>query len=287
MKSALDVFLLDCESRRLTEETLDFYGRCIRPFVEYCATKGVTDVTDVTASHVRSFLISLEKKELSGSTQHAYARSLRAWFNFLVREEWLSRTPMKNVAMPKREQRVMEALTEDQVKALLSVCRTLRDEAMLLFLVDSGVRITELVELNVEDVDLQMGTVIVLRGKGRKERQVYIGVKTRKALSRYLMGRKKSGSGPLFLSFNTDERLTRRGAALILKRMGAATGIHVSPHMLRRTFALWSLRSGMNIYVLQRLMGHSDLGTLKRYLRLSEADDAEASRKHGAVDRLL
>lgn len=163
-----------------------------------------------------------------------------------------------------------------------------RDRAIVLCLLDTGCRASEFVALSVGDVDTAAGAVMVRRGKGGKDRTVYLGVQARKALLRYLATRQAPApSLPLWVTIRGG-RLTREGLRTLLRRLGERAEVeHCHPHTFRRTFALWSLRAGMNIYALRVLMGHADLAMLRRYLALVETDLQDAHRRHGPVDSYL
>jgi site-specific recombinase XerD len=196
---------------------------------------------------------------------------------------------MRKVKMPRLDKDIPPAFTPDDVHKLLQTCKTARDSAIVLCLLDSGCRAAEFVALNVGDIDLKTGTVAIRQGKGRKDRTAFLGTKARKALVRYAMERgRPAPNEPLWLSESTRERLTDFGLRQALERIARRAEVeNCHPHTFRRTFALWSLRAGMNIYALQAIMGHSDLTILRRYLALVEEDLQEAHRKHGAVDNML
>jgi integrase/recombinase XerD len=156
-------------------------------------------------------------------------------------------------------------------------------------LLDTGLRASELCAVNVGDVDTRAGTILVKKGKGRKERTVFMGARTGRQVAR-LLGQMEhpAPTAPLIVSTGSGRRLTYSGLGHIMARLRERTEIaHLSAHTFRRTFAIWSLRSGMSIYHLQRLMGHADIGTLKHYLGLIEADLQTAHAEHGPVDHGL
>ena len=144
---------------------------------------------EVRPLHVRSYLVVHQDAGLSDYTVHAAARSLRAYFNFGVHEELLPVSPMANVGMPKVNQRVVRAFTPEEVQRLLAACACQRDRLILIFLLDTGLRSTELLALNGADVDAQTGVVSVWKGKGKKDRVTYLGAKTRKLLLRFYLER--------------------------------------------------------------------------------------------------
>lgn len=287
--AALDLFELENRARRYTPATLDFYAWRLRPFAAWCTTRGVTRLADVTPALLRAYLVHLQERNLATHTVHGHARALRAWLRFCVREELLLQSPMAKVAMPKLPKRILPALTLDDVRRLVAACETERDHAAILFLLDTGVRAAEFVALNGGDVDLKLGTVRVVQGKGRKDRTTYLGARAAKQLARYyLEAGAPAPRGPIWRNLRTGDRLTTSGLRRLLLRLGDAAEVeHCSPHTFRRTCALWSLRAGMSIYHLQRLLGHEDITVLRRYLPLAEQDVAAAHAKYGAVDSLL
>lgn len=190
--------------------------------------------------------------------------------------------------MPRIDRRILPALAEEDVQRLLAACLSARDKAIVLVLLDTGCRAAELVGLVGRDIDLQSGEVHICAGKGGKDRIVFIGYKTRKHLLRYFMGTCTPAADELVWgSEKTCEPLMQSGLNQLLKRLGKCAGVaHCSPHTLRRTFALWSLRSGMDIYTLARLMGHTDITVLRQYLALTDLDLAKTHQRHGLVDHL-
>ena len=282
-------FLLDARARQLTPATLRFYRQQLEGFAAFLAQQGITDVRNLTATHIRAYLAALQERGLRPHSVHAAARAIRALCHFLVAEGVLRTSPMANVRMPRLPSEIPPAFTEADLLHLLTACGHARDKALLLVLLDSGCRASELLALDVGDVDVRSGQVHVRHGKGRKERVVYIGARSRRQLLRYLDERGEPDvDDPLWLSQTTGERLTDAGLRLLLRRLGLRAGVrHCHLHTFRRTFALWSLRSGMNVYALQRLMGHADLQILRRYLALVDEDLQLAHQKHGAVDTAL
>jgi site-specific recombinase XerD len=161
-----------------------------------------------------------------------------------------------------------------------------RDKALLLALLDSGCRASEFTALDVGDVNLSTGSVIIRKGKGNKSRVTFLGVKVRRELGRYL--RARHDECPALWVGRDGQRLTYAGLRQVVRRRAIAAGVPVpSLHSFRRAFALACLRGGMDVYSLQRLMGHADLSVLRRYLAQTESDLQTAHVKAGPVDRLL
>lgn len=290
ISDAYTAYRLDAQARGVTPQTLRTYTNRIEPFIRWCEAQGVTTLQAITPTLARSYLVHLQERNLSSYTVNGIGRAVRAFINFCVAEGMLAESPMRRVIVPKVDKKIMPSLSEDDASALLAACQSERDEAVLLFLLDTGLRAGEFVGLDGRDIDISTGAVLVRQGKGNKDRVVYLGVKTRKQLIRYFaMERGAPGDNePVWLSATKGVRLTTSGLAQILERLGQRAGVkHCSPHVFRRTFALWSLRAGMSLFHLQRLMGHEDLQVLRRYVALVEGDAKEAHKKYGAVDRIL
>ncbi|MBX3053833.1 MAG: tyrosine-type recombinase/integrase [Caldilineaceae bacterium] len=288
LQQSFDIFLLDAESRSLTQSTITYYRQRVGRFLDWCETQNITFINELNTNHLRSYLVYLQRKGLASQSQHTAASAIRAFLNFCVTERWLDESPMARLRMPRVEKKILSALDVAEVHRLLSACVSERDKAIVLCLLDTGCRASEFVGLNGGDVNLKDGSVRVL-GKGRKERITYLGVKARKQLMRYYTRRGTPGDNePVWISEKGGTQLTYSGLHQILKRLGKRATIENStPHRFRRTFALWCLRSGMNIFSLQRLMGHSDIDVLQKYLALVERDLQDAHHNHGAVDTTL
>ena len=282
--------MLDLQARRCTAKTIEHYAYCLRSFVDWLqAAQQLNHLHEVTPNHIRAYLADLQARKLSGYTVLGAYRDIRAWCNFCVAEGWLETSPAARVRTPKIDKPLLPAFAPDEVRGLLGACATHRERALVLFLVDTGCRAQEVVNLTGADLSLNSGAVQIQEGKGRKGRTVYLGVQTRKALLRYLaeMG-KPSPSERVWQSEKTGKALTTSGLRQILRRLGERANIaHCHPHTFRRTFALWNLRAGMSVYALQRLMGHESLEVLRRYLALAEHDLEAAHAQAGTVDKFL
>lgn len=289
LEQAAISFYLDREAAHCTPATLVWYRKYVDALVRYLAARGVRELSQVRSDHLRAYLVAMRATGLSERSVHHHAAAARAFLNFAVNEGLLSDSPMRRVTMPRLPKYIPAAFTAEEGNKLLSACETRREYAAVLFLLDTGLRAAEFVALNIGDVDVSTGAVRVLAGKGRKERVVYIGVRTSKAYLRYLAERSDTGrDAPLWVSEKTGSRLTHWGLRQMLERIGERAGVAgVSPHNFRRTFAIWSLRAGMDLVRLAALMGHADLSMLRRYLAVVEKDLRAAHQNHGAVDTMM
>lgn len=287
---AVESFLIDCQARRLTKKTLEYYSKNLRTLTRFLAEKRVESVEALDQHDLRQFMLALRKKEYSAQYQHNIYRSIRTFFNFCVTEGIVEVSPLTKMRAPKLPTHEIVAFTGDEIKAILKACENDRDRAICLMLLDSGLRLSELLKLNIADVNLATGAVKVKEGKGQKDRTVYIGAKSRRQVHRYISQRDPA-PGPnsaLFIGLRHPiHRLTVSGMTQMMGRLSEATGVqHCSCHTFRRTFAISCLRNGMNVYALAKLMGHGDIQMLTRYLKIQQHDLADAHSEFGVVDRL-
>lgn len=286
ISAAVELFLVAKQAQRCSPATVKHYAWVMRKFCAWLDEHHITTLDELTPYVIRAYLTDLHAHYSAGSV-HDLARVVKTFCRFLDVEE-LSANPFARVAMPKLDAPILPAFTLDDITRLLSRATGHRDKAIIYTLLDTGLRASELCALQVGDVTLSTGAIHVRSGKGGKGRIVYLGAKSLKALRRYRIAMPSpSPTDPLFVKLGGGH-LVVSGLQTMLVRLGQQAGVaHCHPHTFRRTFALWSLRAGMNIYALQQIMGHSDLAVLRRYLALVEEDLHEAHREHGAVDRML
>ena len=298
-RSPLDValreFLLDRQAMRCTPKTLQHYEYTAGGFAAWLKGQGVQDVGHITPGHIRAYLVDLQTRGLKDTTQHAHARGVKAWLNWLVKEGELAESPMRRVTMPRLEARVPPPFSPEDVQKLLAACdrktlRGARNYALVLVLLDTGLRVAECAALRAGDVDMRTGLTTVM-GKARKQRQVRVGNRARAALLRYQSVTRVRDGDPLWRAFDQGREhgaLTVHGIQITLIRLGRKAGVWpCGPHRFRRTFALWCLRDGMDLHSLRLLMGHSSLAVLQRYLALTGEDIERAHAAHSPADTML
>ncbi len=249
-------FLLSREAMLCSSATMKFYKFTGGKIIEWLAFEGITAPEEIKARHVRAYLSKMARKGLSDSYIHSHARVFRTFLRFLHDEEYVSR--LIKFKMPTIAQKRLPILTSDELQRVIKVCTTPRDKAMIMLLADSGVRRFEACALNWDDVDIQSGLVSIRRGKGGKSRSVVIGIATRRAVLAYCRTVRHDPRDPFFQT-SSGNRLTPNGLRSALLRIGDRCGVHVTPHIMRRTFATLSLKAGMNPLHLQGLLGHSSL----------------------------
>jgi tyrosine recombinase XerC len=222
---------------------------------------------------LRKYLAVLKEKSLGARSVARHLSTLRSFFKFLTREGYLKTNPILSLLSPKLDKHLPSFLTEEEVLRLIESSLPkdemgLRDRAILETIYSTGIRVSELVGLNLEDVDF-IGCIIKVMGKGKKERIVPIGDKAVGAIRDYLDSREKSGLA-VFLN-KRGGRITDRGVRNIVKKYIAIAGIKkgVSPHTLRHSFATHLLNRGADLRSVQELLGHANLSTTQIYTHLT------------------
>lgn len=264
--------------RRSSPRTVENYAHSLKSFRDQ--HKGFTGWDALTADDFRKFLFVLMKKEKGRATIRLHFSALRSFFKWLTRRQGWTTNPLADVQLPKQEKKLPVVLTLTQVTDMLDLPmktpkeRTApawaqeRDAAILEFFYSTGMRLSELAGLNVEDVDSYSETVRVF-GKGSKERLLPVGGPALEAMQRYRL-KAAVHSGPLFLS-KLRKRITTQAIGDVVEKYCRLAGlpIHVTPHKLRHSFATHLLNNGADLRSVQELLGHASLSTTQIYTHVS------------------
>lgn len=285
LADALSLFLLDREAQNLAAKTLKTYRVRLTRFVTWCAGQGVPTIDDLNITHVRRYQVELVKS-LADVTAKNHAVDIKTFLRFCVEEGLIAESPADRVKLPRVVERLPQVLTADETQRLYQACDTDRDKALLLVMLDTGARSAEVVNMDVADVSITDGAIIIREGKPRRDRTAYISPQTRKALLRYIKAGKLE-PGALWLSEKGAKRLTESGLGQVLKRLGKAAGVHCTPHKIRKTFVTTMLRAGVDVFTLRRLSGHKSLDALRPYIAIADVDAEKAHRQHSPVAVLL
>ncbi|BAD40806.1 site-specific tyrosine recombinase XerD [Symbiobacterium thermophilum] len=265
--------------RGLATNTLESYGRDLRQYYQYLGEDQV-DLDAVSRSTIINYLMYLQKQGKATATIARRLAALKAFYQFLVREKRIKTDPTANLESPKLEKRLPRVLTVSEVERLLaqpdpSLPAGLRDRAMLELLYATGIRVSELVSLNIEDVNLETG-YIRCTGKGSKERIVPLGSLAIKWVKEYLQqGRPKlvkdREEAALFVNHH-GHRLTRQGFWKIVKKYAEDARIdkEITPHTLRHSFATHLLENGADLRSVQEMLGHADISTTQIYTHVTK-----------------
>lgn len=319
VSKALTGFLQYKSAEGLAPVTVSGYERDLKLWIEY---QGDVDIFTVETQHILSYLNFLRteyvprriagnnSKKLAPKSVYNLYVSVSSFFTWASREFDMA-NPMKNVPRPRvPEDQPVEPLKKEDVELLIAACdfceeavterrrkftmkrsTSKRDKALILILLDTGLRASELCALRIDDVDMKTGRVLVRpgeagRAKGGKGRVVFLGKSARRFLWRYLAEREDGSDpdAPLFLGkFNRP--LNRDALRLLTNSLGAKVGIKkCHPHRFRHTFAITYLRSGGDIFTLKSLLGHGSLDMVEHYARIAEVDIEQAHRKASPAD---
>lgn len=282
LQEAYSDFILSRRAMNCKKATFDFYYFTVGKFLQWVETKyGVASPEQITVRQVREYVAEVAGKGRKDTTVWNTARAIRTMFIFWHNEGYM---PTRiRFDMPRKRKRRQPTLNAEQLEQVLKKCN-IREKALIMFMVDSGVRREETIKLNWSDVDMQSGRVQVKDGKGGKDRNTRVGTKTRAALFAYRQTLKNQ-DGALF---KTDEetRFSEGGFLAIFRRLRKKVGIHFSPHAMRRTFTILALRADIDPLSLQHLGGWEDLQMVDHYAQMDDEDLMRAHEKHSPIDNL-
>jgi len=314
LKSLVNGFVLTKQTEGKSPRTIEFYSDNLKRFLWYASKQDWSDdIRMLTEWHIREFLgyVGSEKCrwglegngsetsriKVSHATVHHYFVVLANFFSWMAREGFLVDSPITNIKVAKPRVKVIKPYTREEIGRMVAVydcdyehsAKFLgsRNKAIVLVLLDSGVRLSELVGMKLEDLNTSNGNIRVM-GKGSKERIVRIGKVAQKALWRYLMHRPDNCCEELWLS-EEKRPLSCRGVQCLVRRLKERAGIKGSGsvHRFRHTFALNFLRVDKNVFNLQYLLGHSELEMVRRYTATLGMEDAlKAHEKASPADMM-
>ncbi len=266
--------------RGLAQNTLESYGRDLRQFQTYLHNGQLDFIKDSSRSTILAYLNNLQTKGRAVSTISRNLAAIKSFYQYLVRERYLEKDPAAHLESPKLEKKLPKILTISEVEELLKQPNTflptgLRDKAMLELLYATGIRVSELISLNISDINLDMG-YIKCYGKGAKERIVPLGSIAAKCVQEYIgKGRPKLvrtyEEAALFVNHHGN-RLTRQGFWKIIKKYAQEATINkeITPHTLRHSFATHLLENGADLRSVQEMLGHADISTTQIYTHVTK-----------------
>jgi site-specific recombinase XerD len=277
-------FILSRQAALCAENTIKFYQYTAGLFVTWLTGQGVRSADETSARHVRAYLAELAGAGKSDGTLADHARGIRVMVRFWHVEGYLPAPVVFTI--PKVAKKRLPTLDADQLAAVLAACDNPRDKALIMLMADSGLRRAEVIALNWGDVDIQSGLVTVRHGKGDKPRSAVIGAATRRALLAYRRTITNTDAGAPIFQARGGGRFKPRGVQQVFNKLQRVSGVNVTPHAMRRTFAILSLRAGMDVLHLQALGGWEGLEMVKHYAQLVEDDLLRSHKAHSPVDNL-
>lgn len=261
--------------RQLSTHTIESYRHDLKQLVSYCQAQQIDNWMALTVVHVRAHIASRHRQGLSSSSLQRELSAIRSFYKYLLKQHLVTANPAQSIKAPKQGKKLPKTLDVDQVAGLLEAgtdsVLEVRDVAMFELCYSSGLRLSELTQLNINDLDLNDQSLIVRQGKGNKSRFLPIGSKAVVALQHWLKHRPVVDINELavFIS-KKGTRLTPRSVQLRLALWCKKKGIseHVHPHMLRHSFASHLLESSQDLRAVQDLLGHSNISTTQIYTHL-------------------
>lgn len=276
-----DLFLIYLkEEKKAAENTSNAYIRDVEQFEKFLAERGVEDSKDASNADIVAFLMELKTKGSSKSTVNRKLASIRTYYAFMQKRMGLDHNPADNIKSPKIEKKLMEYLQPEEIEKLMELPddsdKGIRDKAILELLYATGIRASELIDMELADINLRMGFV-TCEGENIRARIIPVGRMARNAVERYIkesrepLTRSNEEERHLFVNFQ-GKPFTRQGLWKVLKEYGEKAGfsIGLTPQVLRNSFAIHMLQNGADLKSLQELMGHEDISATQVYLAFTK-----------------
>lgn len=272
----LQLFLDAKKIEGCSERTVQYY----RTTIEKLFVNIVTPVRKITTEEIRHYLVGYQKiNNCSKVTVDNVRRNISSFFSWLEEEDYILKSPMKRIHKIKTKQQVKETISDEAIEQLRDHCKCSRDLAIIDLLYSTGIRVGELVQLNISDIDFDARECVVF-GKGDKERKVYFDAKAKIHLQEYLRSRKDSNPA-LFVTLDAPyDRLKISGVEIRIRRLGRALSLDkIHPHKFRRTMATRAIDKGMPIEQVQKLLGHSQIDTTMQYAIVNQTNVKTSHQK--------
>lgn len=292
LQDAITGFTLHCYARGLSEQTVAWYEAQLRVFSRYVEELQLTDAATIKREHLVNFMATQRAKNLSTHSLYNYATAVRQLFFYLASEGYIELNPAEKLPIPKKAKKVINTFSDQQLKSILSAPNRktytgLTHYTVMLTLLDTGLRVSELTSLEDGKVHIKEGFMVV-HGKGDKERAVPLGKKVSAALFKYRSVRPEPIFGHFFVGGN-GRPYSRDSVHGFIKHYGKQfniKGVRVSPHTFRHTFAKRYLMNGGDVFSLQKILGHSSLAVVQNYVHMASDDVLVQHKRFSPVDRL-
>jgi integrase/recombinase XerD len=291
----VELFMRDCMLRNLAPDTLKYYRDALRPVIRDIREETETDdPAQITMDDVENAVIlRMIERGCKETTINAKLRALRAFYKFLARKGIVNSEIADNIKLMKERKNVIETFSAMQISQLFRAIDKerftgQRDYTMLLVMLETGIRLRELVGIRLDHVDIRGGFIRISEAKGNKERYVPIQHAVRNQLKRYMKLRGSLDHDVLFVNID-NEPLTKRQVQNRIHELGDYAGIknvRCSPHTFRHTFAKMAVQNGANVFELQAILGHTTLDMVRKYVNLFSSDIAKGHSKFSPVQNL-
>ena len=272
----MDLFISSKQVEGCSNRTIKYYSEIIEKFINSFDKS----IKNITTEEIRSYLSDYkEDSSCNATTIDNIRRVLSSFFSWLEDEDYIVKSPIRRIHKIKTSSVVKETFTDENLEKLRDQCNNIRDLSLIELLISTGMRVGELVNLNINDINFEERSCIVF-GKGNKEREVYFDAKTKIHLKKYISKRNDSNDA-LFVSMrNPHQRLSISGVELIIRKLGINSNINkVYPHKFRRTLATMAIDKGMPIEQVQKLLGHVKIETTMHYAMVNQSNVKLSHRK--------
>ena len=260
-----------------SDRTIKYY----RVTIEHLLKNVVSPIRKITTEMMRAYLVDYQKINNCGKTTvDNIRRNISSFFSWLEEEDYILKSPMRRIHKIKTQKTVKNIISDEEIEKLRDNCKNIRDTAMIDLLYSTGIRVGELVKLNIEDIDFSERECVVF-GKGDKERRVYFDAKSKIHLKNYIESRKDNNPA-LFVTLNAPyDRLKISGVEIRIRELGRMLNLEkVHPHKFRRTMATRAIDKGMPIEQVQKIFGHSQIDTTMQYAIVNQNNVKASHRKY-------
>lgn len=270
-------FISSKEVEGCSERTIKYYNEIIDKFIDDFDKS----IKNINTEDIRKYLSKYKEISNCGSTTiDNIRRVLSSFFSWLEDEDYIIKSPVRRIHKIKTPSMVKETLTDENIERLRDECNNVRDLSLIELLISTGMRVGEIVNLNINDLNLEDRSCIVL-GKGNKQREVYFDAKTKLHLKQYLYKRQDNNDALFVSSRKPYQRLSISGIELIIRKLGNESNINnVHPHKFRRTLATMAIDKGMPIEQVQKLLGHVKIETTMHYAMVNQSNVKISHRKY-------
>lgn len=272
----LTMFLNAKKLEGCSERTINYYRVTVNHFLSSISTP----IRRISTDEIRQYLVDYQQRNNCGKiTVDNVRRNMSSFFSWLEEEDYILKSPMRRIHKIKTKVEVKETISDENIEKIRDSCTELRDIAIIDLLYSTGMRVGELVNLNIQDINLEQRECVVY-GKGDKERRVYFDARAKLHLREYISSRKDNEEA-LFVSLSAPHnRLRISGVEVRLRTMGRKLNIpRIHPHKFRRTMATRAIDKGMPIEQVQKILGHSQIDTTLRYAIVNQTNVKTAHQK--------
>lgn len=273
LKMFLDAKMIEgCSAR-----TIKYY----RVTIEHLLKNILSPIRKITTEMIREYLVEYQKINNCGKvTVDNIRRNISSFFSWLEEEDYILKSPMRRIHKIKTQKTVKNIISDEEIEKLRDNCKNIRDTAMIDLLYSTGIRVGELVKLNIEDINFSERECVVF-GKGDKERKVYFDAKSKIHLKNYIESRNDDNPA-LFVTLNAPyDRLRISGVEIRIRELGRSLNLEkIHPHKFRRTMATRAIDKGMPIEQVQKILGHSQIDTTMQYAIVNQNNVKESHRKY-------